>query len=1051
MARATRRGVVAAPRAMPLHFPEQAQHLVCELLCDLRLAELDADDDERSRLERYKRSPHKVLKELETARHCPSAAAAAAAPPPPRAAPAAKLSGRVRLNLCREAKGGKGGGAKLLVVERSDDVDVLLKKAKKLLSTKREPKFAYEEATGLELRDTRTIENDTRVCVADALPSAAPPPPPPPPEKRRGVKLGSSRAAAALEDAPDPNDRPPSFELAAGPPLPPAAVDGAAAAAMAEQRAKLPAYRARGELRAALAAGPVAVVAGATGCGKSTQVPQLLLEDADADGRRCKVVVTQPRRVAAVALAERVAAERGEACRLGDGDVGYSVRLERRGSSRTRLEFCTVGVLLRRLQRGGAFDATHVVVDEAHERDVLTDFLLVVLKTRVLPACPGLKVVVMSATLNAALFADYFGGAAVLDIPGRLHDVAVRYVDEAAALVKKHPAKASRRALEAANRHAKPPASIPEAGDDGLAPAVDGPIDVDFVCAVVAAAAAAATNDDGAILVFAPGAAEIDNLVRELRRSLGDGAWVLPMHGGLTSRDQHRVFQRPPPGARKVVVATNVAETSITIDDVDCVVDLGRVKELRYVSATDVSALAEVYTSRAAATQRAGRAGRVRAGACYRLYPRKLHDEGLPAHTAPEMLRTPLADVVLKVLRLGFGGPQAFLAGALQPPRPESVDAALRDLVAVGAVAGGAPPEEVREASDDDDDEAPEQDGDLFSLGAGVQGLLMGDSSDDSDGDDDGAAPADDGEAWVLTPLGRHVADLPMDCRVAKLLIYGAIFGAAEPCLTLAAGMSLPKGVFVAPFHKRKEAAAAKRRFARGSESDLLAVVGAYEARGALDRRDVPGFCRDHFLHMAALGDLTGLRNQFRGHLRDAGLLGDEEAVTLDETSSLLRGLLCAGLYPHVARLAGDAPHLKCRDRSKWWCHPQSLNFETLAPRGKLKERKTTYVVYNARLKTSKPYLLDTSVVHPLALLLFGGALRESLDGTRVVLDGWLPFKATKHAQLAVLALRGEIDALLAAAVDADARARPAAEAQRRLVVAAVRNLLAMFSRRPET
>ena len=290
-----------------------------------------------------------------------------------------------------------------------------------------------------------------------------------------------------------------------------------------------------------------------------------------------------------------------------------------------------------------------------------------------------------------------------------------------------------------------------------------------------------------------------------------------------------------------------------------------------------------------------------------------------------------------------------------------------------------------------------------------------------------------------------------MDCRVAKLLIYGAIFGAAEPCLTLAAGMSLPKGVFVAPFHKRKEAAAAKRRFARGSESDLLAVVGAYEARGALDRRDVPGFCRDHFLHMAALGDLTGLRNQFRGHLRDAGLLGDEEAVTLDETSSLLRGLLCAGLYPHVARLAGDAPHLKCRDRSKWWCHPQSLNFKTLAPRGKLKERKTTYVVYNARLKTSKPYLLDTSVVHPLALLLFGGALRESLDGTRVVLDGWLPFKATKHAQLAVLALRGEIDALLAAAVDADARARPAAEAQRRLVVAAVRNLLAMFSRRPET
>ncbi|KAH8087733.1 helicase [Aureococcus anophagefferens] len=698
VARATRRGVVAAPRAMPLHFPEQAQHLVCELLCDLRLAELDADDDERSRLERYKRSPHKVLKELETA---PLPVGAAAPPRRRRRGARAKLSGRVRLNLCREAKGGKGGGAKLLVVERSDDVDVLLKKAKKLLSTAR-----------------------------------------------------------------------------------------------------------------------------------------------------------------------------------------AQVRRRRR------------------------------------------------------------------------------------------------------ALVKKYPAKASRRALEAANRHARPPASIPEAGDDGLAPAVDGPIGVDRLRRR-RRGGGGGDERRRRDLVFAPGAAEIDNLVRELRRSLGDGAWVLPMHGGLTSRDQHRVFQRPPPGARKVVVATNVAETSITIDDVDCVVDLGRVRSCATWRRRRQRPRRGL---RAAAARSAPRGPRPRRRLLPAL-PAEAPRRGLPAHTAPEMLRTPLAAACSRCCG-SAGGPKAFLARALQPPRPESVDAALRDLVAVGAVAGGAPPEEVREASDDDDDdEAPEQDGDLFSLGAGVQGLLMGDSSDDSDGDDDGAAPADDGEAWVLTPLGRHVADLPMDCR----------------------------GVFVAPFHKRKEAAAAKRRFARGSESDLLAVVGAYEARSALDRRDVPGFCRDHFLHAAALGDLTGLRNQFRGHLRDAGLLGDEEAVTLDETSSLLRGLLCAGLYPHVARLAGDAPHLKCRDRSKWWCHPQSLNFKTLAP--KLKERKTTYVVYNARLKTSKPYLLDTSVVHPLALLLFGGALRESLDGTRVVLDGWLPFKATKHAQLAVLALRGEIDALLAAAVDADARA----------------------------
>ena len=291
-----------------------------------------------------------------------------------------------------------------------------------------------------------------------------------------------------------------------------------------------------------------------------------------------------------------------------------------------------------------------------------------------------------------------------------------------------------------------------------------------------------------------------------------------------------------------------------------------------------------------------------------------------------------------------------------------------------------------------------------------------------------------------------------MDCRVAKLLVYGAVFGCEAPCLTVAAGMSLAKGVFASPFHRRKEAALAKRALAKGTDSDLLAIVGAHEAaQGALDRR---AFCRDHYLDDRALSELAGLRRMFRRHLVDAGLVQDSDSgdeATLDGTSSLLRGLLCAGLYPHVARQPPPADggkahaHLTCRDKSKWWCHPQSLNFETLTPHGKLKSTKTTLVVYNGRLKTSKPYLLDTSVVHPLALLLFGGTLRPSYDGTRIVLDAWLPFKATLHAQLAVLALRKEVDALLARSFESKG-ADDLLAAQRTLVVAAVRSLLALLT-----
>ena len=1003
------KGMKAAPRAEVLHFPDDVQALVCELLCDLRLP-TTTDTLARRKLQKYKGEPRKVLRELEKQRRGHQREAFGVAPPPPPAQE--KKTGRVRLNLAAETvncKSGKRtrGAPRLLVVDRADDVKKLLAKAKTLLKTKRAPRVAYVADSGLDLGDTRTVEDGTLVCVSDESPAA-----PEPPRAEAGMELGSPAAWDDLETPPQPRE---DVSHAPAPLLvqrdaTPIAVDVSKKAAMDVIRAQLPAVQHRARVLDAVGAHRVVVIAGATGCGKSTQIPQFLLEDETAH-----VVVTQPRRVAATSLAERVHAERAEQVKLGQGSVGYSVRLDVRRSARTRLEFVTVGVLLRRLQRAdGLARVTHVVVDEAHERDVLTDFLLVALKTKTLPST-NIKLLVMSATLDAGLFTRYFAGAVAVEIPGRLHPVTHRFARDCARKVAEC-SRGSRRARDAWKRlHERK--LVP--ADDGLTPLVDGPLDIEAVSALIAAIDGGDADASNAILCFVPGAAEVDKLCRAVKRDV-KGATVVPLHGSLPPRDQRRAFQRPPQGSRKVVVSTNVAETSITIDDVVHVVDPGRAREIRYNAASGVASLSEVRVARAATTQRAGRAGRVKPGTCWHTYP---EDDlrALPAHAAPEMLRTPLQDLVLQILKLRLGGPRAFLAAAPQPPSKPAVDAALNDLRAIGCVAREDEDVEVEvdaASSSDDDDENPHgNDGELFSFGGAA---LLGESDEDEESEEEeDAVISDDG--WLLTPLGEHVASLPVDCRVGKLLIYGCVFGCADACLTVAAGMSLARGIWRAPPQLRREAALAKQRLARGDGSDLLAVVRAHEAAQVLEGDSRRQFCRDHFVDERALQELAGLRRQFRRHLVEAGLLAEDAPTKpLADALALVRGLLVAGLNPHIARKDREASDssLRCKGNQRWWCHPQSVNFELLGGKG---DRKPRYVVFNARLKTSKPYLLDTSLASPAALCLFGGSLRRTLKGTHLVLDGWLPFKATDHAQLALLALRREVDALVLATVSGHA------------------------------
>eukprot|EP00611_Tribonema_gayanum_P030943 TRINITY_DN8773_c0_g1_i1.p1 TRINITY_DN8773_c0_g1~~TRINITY_DN8773_c0_g1_i1.p1 ORF type:complete len:501 (+),score=148.95 TRINITY_DN8773_c0_g1_i1:576-2078(+) len=464
-----------------------------------------------------------------------------------------------------------------------------------------------------------------------------------------------------------------------------------------------------------------------------------------------------------------------------------------------------------------------------------------------------------------------------------------------------------------------------------------------------------------------------------------------------------------PPGRRKVVVSTNIAETSITIEDCTHVIDTGRVKEMRYNPGTHMSSLVEVWTSQASAKQRAGRAGRVRPGTCWRLFPAQFHATAMPEHTLPEMLRCPLEELVLQTLILEIGDPASVLARAVQPPPEKMLHAALRNLYELEAV-----------------------------------------------------KVAPDTLETSLTPLGYHLAHLPMDARVGKLLIMGALLRCLDPVLTVAAALS-SKTPFVRPMGSAAEAAATdvRKRFAGGNCSDSLAVVAAYKAWDAECRRvhsssstcpRMKMWCRDNFINSNAMALMAGLREQFREHLVAAGFASVDGAADSAHAGNvrLLQSVLCAGLYPQVAwfvrpkanasagRVVGGSAamgtqraHFALRDDPEAaFVHPGSINAERYRGQAEASGRQPQYVLYHSRVKTRQVYLHETTCCTAFSLLLWGSHIRhlrhtEDTGGPTlkkraliVAVDEWLRFKTTESIGVVFKHLRKDINELLLSRIE---------------------------------
>lgn len=624
--------------------------------------------------------------------------------------------------------------------------------------------------------------------------------------------------------------------------------------AMLQSRMQLPMWNFRQEVVDAVEREQVVIICGETGCGKSTQTPAYLLEHQLAQGKPCKIYCTEPRRISAISLAKRVSEELGE----GKGEVGtprslvgYSIRLEAKTCKETRLIYATTGIVMRMLEGSNELrEITHLVLDEVHERSIESDFLLIVLK-KLLTKRKDLKVVLMSATVDSERFSNYFGGAKVLNVPGRTFPVNVNYLEDAVELTGYTVDKqVKERVVELDDDD-----EVDIASDASLKPELlktlqqysrrtrntlsqinEYQIDFDLIVNLISRVATDPNyvNFSKAILVFLPGIADIRTLNDML---LGDryfqNNWlVYPLHSTIASEDQEAAFLVPPPGYRKIVLATNIAETGITIPDVTCVVDTGKHREMRFDERRQLSRLIDTFIARANAKQRRGRAGRVQEGLCFHLFTKYRHDSVMSDSQTPEMLRLSLQELAIRIKVCKIGGIEATLSEALDPPSAKNTRRAVDALIDVRALTAGED----------------------------------------------------------LTPLGNQLARLPLDVFLGKLVLMGTVFKCLDMAVTVAAILS-SKSPFVAPFGQRSQADAVRLAYRKG-DSDLLTVYNAYLAwkRVCQSSSGNAGqeyqFCRKNFLSPQNLANIEDLKLSLLSALaNEAGFL----QLTNDERQTLNR------------------------------------------------------------------------------------------------------------------------------------------------------------------
>ncbi|XP_066567383.1 3'-5' RNA helicase YTHDC2 [Amia ocellicauda] len=858
----------------------------------------------------------------------------------------------------------------------------------------------------------------------------------------------------------------------------------------------------------------VVLIVGETGSGKTTQIPQFLLDDCNKNAIPCRIFCTQPRRLATIAVAERVAAERGE--KVGQ-TVGYQIRLESRVSPKTLLTFCTSGVLLRTLMGGDTAlsTVTHVIVDEVHERDGLSDFLLTKIKD-MLQELPSLRLILSSAALDVNLFIKYFGSCPVVHIKGRpfevkelfLEDIlrTTGYANKDMLKYKREKQKEEKQQTSLTEwckvrdtnatpeaRRDKPPScalqhndllddggdsvfsqlsekdvaslepwllkemdacisniflnqdadefvqlfnlilsenvsvdyrhretsatplmvaagrgflsqveqllsmganvnikasngwtaldwakhfsqtevvdllesytSSLEAGDldeSSLVQAQSGDmsaedqellkvyhhsfdderVDLDLIMHLLYNICQ--TSDEGAVLIFLPGYDEIvglrDRILYDDKRfaDYSQRFQIFTLHSNMQTSDQKKVLKNTPAGVRKIILSTNIAETSITVNDVVFVIDSGKVKEKSFDALNHVTMLKMVWISRASAIQRKGRAGRCRPGICFHLFSR-LRFQNMLEYQVPELLRMPLQELCLHTkLLVPITCPIAdFLAKAPEPPPALIVKNAVQMLKTIDAM-----------------------------------------------------------DHWEdLTELGYHLADLPVEPHLGKMVLCAVVLKCLDPILTIACTLAY-RDPFVLPVQAAQKRAAmlCRKRFSAGTFSDHMALLRAFQAwQKARSDGWERTFCEKNFLSQATMEIIIGMRTQLLGQLRATGFVrarggGDIRDVNLNsENWAVVKAALVAGMYPNLIHVDRGSVMLTGSKEKKVRFHPASVlrqpqhnkippaNGEAAA----VQSLPTDWLIYDEMTRAHRIASVKCcSVVTPLTVAIFGGCAK---------------------------------------------------------------------------
>ncbi|KAG2231385.1 hypothetical protein INT48_004420 [Thamnidium elegans] len=637
-----------------------------------------------------------------------------------------------------------------------------------------------------------------------------------------------------------------------------------------QQRERLPVFKLRRELLYVIEKYQTTIVVGQTGCGKTTQIPQYLMEAGwAANGKQ--IACTQPRRIAATSVAQRVSEEMN--CPLGS-EVGYLIRFDDQTSDRTKIKYMTDGMLFRETMIDPLLTKYSVImIDEAHERSLYTDILIGVIK-KIQKKRSDLRVIISSATMDAEQFYKFFNHnssrdktkdtATIISLEGRMFPVDILYAEKP---VENYIEQSIQTVFDI---HTKEPA--------------------------------------GDILVFLTGREEIDTVVSEIYergKTLPQNSLAvmpLPLYAGLTVEEQLQVFEATPKYTRKIIVSTNIAEASVTLEGIVYVIDSGFVKMRAYNPKTGMEALVVTPVSKASALQRAGRAGRVRAGKAFRLYTEETYNS-LRDTSIPEIQRSNLAPVILQLKALGIDNVLRF--EFITPPPSELMTRALELLYSLKAL---------------------------------------------------------DNVGRLTIPLGMQLAEFPVDPMLGKILLASKEFGCSHEIVTIAAMVSV-QNIFINPAKVPKELVFEARRKFWVEEGDSLTLINVYNA--FINKGNKSGkWCHDRFLNFKALSRAMTIRLQLMKYLKrfeiplvSATAKYPKTAEGRLEASRDVRKCIASGYFSQaaIAEPDGNGRFRTIRDNVLLNIHPNSVLFN----------RNPKCVVFHEVVETTQAYMRDLTVIEP--------------------------------------------------------------------------------------